>query len=122
MQKLRCTGPCRPSTVRAHALLAEVHALTGRDLQLSTCGMSSQCNDKILLLQTQYTLSVMTGCLHQLVLTQNDHCSQNAVIGYQRRGPYIKIVLTSSVLTTRVYCDNSDQQTQWTLHEKPENE
>ena len=38
-----------------------------------------------------------------IVLTQSDHCSLNAVIGYQCRGPYIKIVLTSSVFTTRFY-------------------
>ena len=42
--------------------------------------------------------------LHEIVLTQRDHCSQNAVVGYQCRCPYDDIVLASSVLTKRVYC------------------
>ena len=39
--------------------------------------------------------------LHQIVLTQKDHCSQNAVLGSQLPCPYSKSVLISSVLTTR---------------------
>ena len=42
--------------------------------------------------------------VHQIVLTQRDHCSQDAVIGYQWRCPHVKIVLTTSVLTKGVYC------------------
>ena len=36
---------------------------------------------------------------YQIVLTQGYHCSQNAVIGFHLNCPYIKIVLTTSVLT-----------------------
>ena len=42
--------------------------------------------------------------LQQILLTQRDHCSQSAVIGYQWLCPYIEVVLTSSVLTKTVYC------------------
>ena len=49
--------------------------------------------------------------LHHTVLTQRDLCSQNAVIGHQWRGLYIKIVLTSCVLTTRGWCTKQVVQT-----------
>ena len=39
-----------------------------------------------------------------MVLTQRDHCNQNAGIDYQWRRPYIKIVVITIVLTKRVCC------------------
>ena len=41
------------------------------------------------------------------VLTEEGHCSQNAVIGSQLVCPYIKIVLVQSVLTSGSHCNNS---------------
>ena len=45
--------------------------------------------------------------LHQIVFTQKDHCSQNAVLGSQFHCPYIKNVLIASVLISRGYCTAS---------------
>ena len=47
--------------------------------------------------------------LHQIVLTQGYHCSRDAVIGLQLHCPYIKNVLTTSVLTKTIDCTEQGQ-------------